>query len=373
MYKIYQKLKPLLFLIPAETAHYLTVVVLKYTPLFLFPKYFLFSKPELKTILWGRNFPNPVGLAAGFDKNAESLSGLFRLGFGFIEAGTVTVKPQIGNPRPRVFRCPDHNAVINRMGFPNGGVAKFKDNLQKFLSIKPKPLGILGLNIGMNKDQTNPAKDYTDLVRSLAPMADYLAINISSPNTPGLRNLQEKEPLKELLSAILEERKNSCGHYPPPLLVKLAPDLSDEQLSDIAEVLLLLKIDGVILGNTTLSRPDNLPQAFRDEKGGLSGDPLTELSTAVIRKFYALTNGQIPIIGVGGIKNGADAYAKIRAGASLIQLYSGLIFQGPTLPSMINKDLLDLLMRDGFKNIADAIGADHKMILGTEQKNVQLA
>ena len=346
---------------------------LQFIPISFFPKRFLVSSQELKTTLWGRNFPNPVGLAAGFDKNAESIRGLFQLGFGFIEVGTVTIKPQIGNPQPRVFRCPKHDAVINRMGFPNGGVAKFKDNLKKFLEKKPKPNGILGLNIGMNKDQTNPAKDYTALIRSLAPMADYLTINISSPNTPGLRNLQEKEPLRELLTAVLEERKNSCGQYPPPLLVKLAPDLSDKQLTDIAEVLLLLKIDGVILGNTTLSRPDYLPHSFRDQKGGLSGAPLTDLSTSMIRKFYTLTSGKIPIIGVGGIRNGADAYEKIRAGASLVQLYSSLIFQGPSLPSMINKELLELLNRDGFNNIADAIGADHKTILGTEQHHVQLA
>ncbi len=360
-------------MLPAETAHNITLAALKFMPLSFFSIYSSPSSPQLKTTLWGRNFPNPIGLAAGFDKNAESLSGLFGLGFGFIEAGTVTVKPQTGNPRPRVFRNPENSAVINRMGFPNGGVAKFKDNLQKFLSKKPKPNGILGLNIGMNKDQTDPAKDYTALVRSLAPMADYLTINISSPNTPGLRNLQEKGPLTDLLTAVLAERKNSCGQYPPPLLVKLAPDLTDEQLIDIAEVLLSLKIDGVILSNTTLSRPDHLPQSFREEKGGLSGAPLTEISNAVIRRFYALTKGQIPIIGVGGVKNGKDAYTKIRAGASLIQLYSNLIFQGPSLPSMINKELLDLLTQDGFKNIADAIGADHKIDLGDEQNHVQLA
>ncbi len=361
---MYQSLKPLLFCLPAETAHQLTLGMLKYTPTQLLPKYETTS-PALKVSLWGRNFPNPVGLAAGFDKNAESLNGLFRLGFGFIEAGTVTVKPQIGNPRPRVFRCPDHNAVINRMGFPNCGVAVFKDNLRKFLEKKPRPNGVLGLNIGMNKDQTEPAKDYTALVRSLAPMADYLTINISSPNTPGLRNLQEKEPLTELLTAVIAERKASCGEFAPPLLVKLAPDLTDAQLEDIASVLLALKIDGVILSNTTLSRPETLPASFREQKGGLSGAPLTDLSTGVIRHFYAITKGQIPIIGVGGIGCAKDAYAKIRAGASLVQLYSNLIFQGPSLPSMINAGLVDLLHADGFKTIADAVGADHRDLVAT--------
>jgi len=368
---MYQKIKPLLFRIPPETAHHLTLGCLKYAPSFLFRKLNV-SSPSLKSTLWGRSFPNPVGLAAGFDKNAESLSGLFSLGFGFIEAGTVTVNPQIGNPRPRVFRCPEQNAVINRMGFPNCGVAEFKDNLRKFLEKKPKPNGVLGLNIGMNKDQMEPVKDYVALVKTLAPMADYLTINISSPNTPGLRNLQEKGPLTDLLAAILTERASSCGAHPPPLLVKLAPDLSDSQLSDIASVLLALKIDGVILSNTTLSRPDTLPSDFKGQKGGLSGDPLTDLSISVIRKFYALTKGQIPIIGVGGIGSAEDAYTKIRAGASLIQLYSNLIFHGPSLPSKINKGLIDLLQKDGFSNITEAIGADYKDNFGTND-HVQLA
>ncbi len=372
---MYKALKPLFFCLRPETAHHVTLAVLKHTPSIFFPK-IKQSTPELKTILWGRTFPNPVGLAAGFDKNAESLSGLFQLGFGFIEAGTVTVKPQAGNPRPRVFRCPDHNAVINRMGFPNCGVAVFKDNLRKFLEKKPRPNGILGLNIGMNKDQTEPAKDYTALVRSLAPMADYLTINISSPNTPGLRNLQEKEPLTDLLTAVLAERAASCGEYPPPLLVKLAPDLNDAQLSDIASVLLHLKIDGVILGNTTLSRPSFLPSQFREEKGGLSGTPLKDLSTSTIRTFYHLTNGQIPIIGVGGIGSASDAYEKIRAGASLVQLYSNLIFHGPSLPRMITSGLIDLLHQDGFKQISEAIGADHREHnnrLEKTENHVQLA
>ena len=368
---MYRILKPLLFCLPAETAHRLTLSALKYTPSALLPQ-FGFASPSLKVTLWGRHFPNPVGLAAGFDKNAESLNGLFHLGFGFIEAGTVTVKPQAGNPRPRVFRAPQYNAVINRMGFPNCGVAAFKDNLRKFLEKKPRPVGVLGLNIGMNKDQTEPAKDYTALVRSLAPMADYLTINISSPNTPGLRNLQEKGPLTDLLTAVLAERKASCGEFPPPLFVKLAPDLTDQQIDDIASVLLSLKIDGVILGNTTLSRPDHLPADFREQKGGLSGAPLTDLSTAVIRRFYTVTKGQIPIIGVGGIGNAQEAYAKIRAGASLVQLYSNLIFQGPSLPSMINAGLVDLLRRDGFNHISEAVGADHREIL-ENTNNVQLA
>ncbi|HNQ92125.1 MAG TPA: quinone-dependent dihydroorotate dehydrogenase [Alphaproteobacteria bacterium] len=364
MTDLYNLAKPFLFLLSPETAHKLTIAGLRIAPTkLLFPQ--KPDNPALKMRLWDRTFPNPVGIAAGFDKNAEAVGKLFDMGFGFVEAGTVTIKPQIGNPKPRIFRCPKHRAVINRMGFPNLGVAKFKSNLEKFLSRKPRPNGVLGLNIGMNKDQTDPAKDYTSLIRTLAPMADYLTINISSPNTPGLRNLQEKGPLTELLTAVLAERKTSCGINPPPVLVKLAPDLSDEQLKDIAGVLTDLKIDGVILTNTTLARPADLPQNFANEKGGLSGAPLTDKATEMIRKFYAMTGGQIPIIGVGGICNAVDAYAKIRAGASLIQVYSGMVYEGPYIACKIKKSLLELLKKDGFTHMEQAIGADHKMMQTT--------
>lgn len=316
--------------------------------------------PALRVEIWNRSFPNPVGLAAGFDKNAEVIAQMFGLGFGFIEAGTVTPKPQDGNPRPRVFRLPKHNAVINRMGFPGVGVAQFKDNFAKFLARKPHPEGVVGINIGMNKDQTDPASDYTGLIRSLGGMADYLTINISSPNTPGLRDLQQKEPLSELLAAVMAERARSCGFNPPPILVKLSPDITDEQMVDISGVLMEHKVEGVILTNTTLYRPEELPAEFAEQKGGLSGGPLTDISTGVIRRFYALTKGKIPIIGAGGIMNGLDAYAKIRAGASLVQVYSGLIFQGPQLIRKINLELLDLIRADGFSHISEAVGADHR-------------
>ncbi|MBE2192445.1 MAG: quinone-dependent dihydroorotate dehydrogenase [Alphaproteobacteria bacterium] len=359
---MHKKLLPLLFLISPETAHKLTLKALRLVPVHWIIK--PHHSQRLKINLWGRSFPNPIGLAAGFDKNAESLRGLFQLGFGFVEAGTVTIKPQTGNPTPRVFRCPEHKAIINRMGFPNRGVAQFKHNLEKFLGQKPRPHGVLGINIGMNKDQTDPAKDYTSLIRTLAPMADYLTINISSPNTPGLRNLQDKEPLTELLTAILNERKISCGINPPPILVKLAPDLNDRQLKDIANVLMALKIDGVILTNTTLDRPSALPQNFASEKGGLSGAPLADKSTQIIRKFYVLTNGTIPIIGVGGISTAQDAYTKIRAGASLVQIYSGLVYEGATIVKTIRQELESLLIADGYANLEQAIGSDHKTTNG---------
>ncbi|PZP57103.1 MAG: quinone-dependent dihydroorotate dehydrogenase [Micavibrio aeruginosavorus] len=354
---MFNLIKHFLFRLDAENAHRLTIEALKRN---LAPAVLPVTDTALRVELCGRIFPNPVGLAAGFDKNAEVIAPMLKLGFGFVEVGTVTIKPQKGNPRPRVFREPNHGAVINRMGFPNKGVGVFKANLHKFLTNRPRQHGVVGINIGMNKDQTDPASDYTALIRTLGPLSDYITINISSPNTPGLRNLQEKAPLTELLSAVLDERKKSCGVHPPPVFVKLAPDLDDAQVKDIADVLLTLKIDGVILTNTTLYRPEELPQDFREQKGGLSGAPLTDLSTAMIRRFYALTDGRIPIIGAGGISSGEDAYAKIRAGATLVQLYSGLVFHGPALIRKINLDLLELLRSDGFSHITEAVGADHK-------------
>ncbi len=361
---LYKLARPFLFRMDAEDAHQMTLKALKCG---LVPMPDRVDDQALRIMLWNRIFPNPVGLAAGFDKNAEVIGQMLRMGFGFVEAGTVTPKPQPGNDRPRVFREPEFNAVINRMGFPSQGVAQFKDNLQKFLSKRPHPEGVVGLNIGMNKEQTDPASDYTGLIRSLGGMADYLTINISSPNTPGLRNLQQKEPLNELLQAVMEEREKSCGYNPPPVLVKLSPDLTDGEMEDIAEVLLERKVEGVILTNTTLYRPDDLPQDFTAERGGLSGAPLTNISTGAIRRFYALTDGKLPIIGAGGIMNGIDAYAKIRAGASLVQLYSGLVFHGPDLIRKINLVLLALIRADGFSHISEAVGADHREDDSTEE------
>jgi dihydroorotate dehydrogenase len=354
---LYPLLRSGLMCLDAETAHALTLKALR-MPLPLGSG--IIEHEKLKMILWDRVFPNPVGLAAGFDKNAESIQGLFKIGFGFLEVGTVTPRPQEGNPRPRVFRGAKNYAVINRMGFPNEGVARFKENFSHYLSQKPRPKGLVGINIGMNKDQTDPAKDYCDLIRTIGSMADYLTINISSPNTPGLRNLQDPEFLRPLLQMILDERTKSCGSsFPPPILVKLAPDLSEDQLEKIAETLVNSKIDGVILTNTTLLRPDYLPENFSAERGGLSGRPLKDLSTATIRRFYALTHGKIPIIGVGGIESGEDAYDKICAGASLVQLYTGLIYHGPDLIGHINRKLLDLCARDGYDHISQAVGRDH--------------
>ena len=354
---MYKLLSPLLFKIEPETAHNMTLKAMQRG---LVPTVPQLQDAVLESTVFGMKFPNPVGLSAGFDKNAEVIGPAFKLGFGFVEAGTVTPKPPAGNPKPRVFRDSANNAVINRLGFPNKGAHAFKANLETFLSQSDRPNGVVGLNIGMNKNQKNPATDYAYLIRMLAPMADYLTINISSPNTPGLRNLQKREPLTELLSAVMEERQKACRTMPPPLLVKLAPDLDEQQQYELAQTLMDCKIDGVILSNTTLDRPEFLPEKFRKEQGGLSGQPLTQKSTQIIRNFYKLTHGKLPIIGVGGISNGDQAYEKIKAGASLIQLYTGLVFEGPSVAYSINKRLLELLKADGIQNISEAVGLEHQ-------------
>ena len=315
-------------------------------------------EPALEVDLWGLKFRNPVGLAAGFDKNAEVINACLNMGFGFVETGTVTPKSQPGNPKPRIFRDPQNEAVINRMGFPGEGMDVYKANLERFLARKNRPDGIIGINIGMNKDQTEPARDYMALIEHLGPLADYLTVNISSPNTPGLRNLQKRENLLELLGAIKEQRQKTCGDKQPPLLVKFAPDLDEKQQEEIAESVIEAGVNGIILTNTTLERPDFLPEFFRNEAGGLSGKPLNSLSTQVIRNFYRLTKGQIPIIGAGGVSSGQNAYEKIKAGASLVQLYSSLVFQGPLVVYYVKKDINKLLMVDGYNNISEAIGAE---------------
>ncbi len=351
----YKLIRPLLMRIDPEKAHGLTLKIMKAG---LAPRRKQALYPALAVTLWNRKFPNPIGLAAGFDKNAEAVGAAFRMGFGFVEAGTVTPKAQTGNPRPRVFRDTHNEAVINRMGFPNQGMEVFKANLGHFMDMRPRPAGVLGLNIGMNKDQTDPAQDYCMLVQELAPMADYLTINISSPNTPGLRDLQKKDVFLELIGKIKAERDNACGGHPTPILVKLAPDLTETQREEMAEAALLSGIDGLILSNTTLDRPDILDGNFAAERGGLSGRPLKDKATDTIRTFYRLTGGKLPIIGLGGISSAWDAYEKIRAGASLVQIYTALIYQGPDLIRTIQGGLAGLLERDGFRHISEATGVD---------------
>ncbi|WP_374369911.1 quinone-dependent dihydroorotate dehydrogenase [Dongia sp.] len=353
---LYPFLRPLLFQLDAENAHRLAVRALAATPAQAG------SSAEdvmLRQILWGRSFPNPLGLAAGFDKNAEAYRGAFGLGFGFVEIGSVTPRPQAGNPRPRLFRLIHDRAVINRMGFNNDGMARVAERLRA----RDRKAGILGINLGKNKETEDAAADYELGVATLGPLADYLVINVSSPNTPGLRALQGKAPLAALVDRVRVARDALAADISktqPPLLLKIAPDLTAEDRVDIAEVALTHGLDGLIISNTTISRPAHLAPAFAGEAGGLSGAPLFAMSTALLRDMYRLIEGRLPLIGVGGIASAADAYAKIRAGASLVQLYSALVYEGPGLPARIVAELPALLARDGFKSIGEAVGADHR-------------
>lgn len=327
---LYSLLRPLLFQLDPETSHHLTLELLRCTS-GLNPLFAKTAAGEPCQVM-GLNFPNPVGLAAGMDKNGKYVDALAALGFGFIEVGTVTPRPQTGNPRPRLFRVPQARAVVNRMGFNNCGVDQLIENVR---SARYK--GILGINIGKNADtpMENAADDYIACMRKVYPYASYIAINISSPNTRGLRGLQQIEELDLFLSVLKEEHKKLTKLFgnPVPLVLKIAPDLGEQAISDIAVLLLTHKIDGVIATNTTVSRAGI--GGLSQESGGISGAPLNEKSTAVIHKLAAELNGEVPIIGAGGVLSGADAREKIEAGASLVQVYTGLIYRGPELVSEI--------------------------------------
>ena len=303
---------------------------------------------RLKVSALGLRFPNPIGLAAGFDKDANVPGAMLKLGFGFVECGTVTPRPQIGNPRPRLFRLPEDGAVINRMGFNNEGMA----SAARRLATRPEK-GIVGINIGANKDSADRAADYVHGLMLLAPLADYVTVNVSSPNTPGLRGLQNKEELMRLLSMLVEAR--SRQREARPILLKIAPDLDNFALDEIAEAVTAAGIEGVIVSNTTIVRPQ-LKSSNAAEIGGLSGRPLFSLSTQILRGMRPRLTPNVVLVGVGGVSSGADAYAKIRAGASLVQLYTALVYEGPSLIARIKRDLLACLARDGFNSISDAIG-----------------
>jgi dihydroorotate dehydrogenase len=346
----YRAAAPLLRLLDAETAHRLAIRALRAG---LVPRPRLADDPILRERLWGLDFTNPVGLAAGFDKHAEVPDALLDLGFGFVEIGGVTPLPQPGNPRPRLFRLTEDEAVINRMGFNSEGL----DIVRARLAARTRR-GIVGVNLGKNKEQTDAASDYVAGARAFATLADFLVINVSSPNTPGLRALQSRAALEDLVGhvrATLAELKNRTV-----LLLKVAPDLIGDDRRDIAEVALASGLDGLIVSNTTLARPAQLRSRHRQETGGLSGRPLFEPSTALLGEFYRLTGGRIPLVGVGGIASGRDAYRKIRAGASLVQLYSALVFHGPGLVAEIRRDLAAALRADGFGSVGEAVGADHR-------------
>lgn len=338
---------PLLTRLDPERAHNLTIWALRNG---FGPERKDEDNPRLHQSLWGLDFPNPVGISAGFDKNAEVFDPLLRVGFGFVEVGTVTPRPQSGNPKPRLFRLREDGALINRMGFNNDGLDPVIARLSN------RRGGVVGVNIGINKDCTDAERDYALAAGRLAPLADYLVINVSSPNTPGLRALQDKSALRGLVRRVQTALRDSVPK-PPPLLVKIAPDLTIEDERDIADVAMTLGLQGLIVSNTTIDRTTPLASPHGGEGGGLSGRPLFEQSTALLTRMYRMTEGTVPIIGVGGICTARDAYEKIRAGASLVQLYSALTLQGPTLLSEILDGLGELLAADGFESVADAVGA----------------
>jgi dihydroorotate dehydrogenase len=354
--RAYALARPILHRLDPERAHHLTLLALRSGLVRGAPGP---DDPVLRTRVLGLDFLNPVGLAAGFDKDAEVMDAMLSFGFGFVEAGTVTPLPQPGNPKPRLFRLDADWAVINRFGFNSRGLVPFRERLQARRA--RAAAGIVGANVGKNRDTADAAADYERGIEELAPFADYLVVNVSSPNTPGLRALQRRDEITELLRRALAARGRAVGqHRPPPLLAKVGPDLTDEELRDIAEAAEASGPDGLIIGNTTVERPAHLTSRHRSEAGGLSGRPLAARATACVASMYRLTGGRLPIIGCGGVSSGDDAYAKIRAGASLVQLYSALVFEGPGLVSRIKRDLAARLRADGFLSVADAVGADHR-------------
>lgn len=321
------------------------------------------DSPSMEVHVLGLRFRNPLGLAAGFDKHGEAVDGLYRMGFGFVEVGTVTPEPQEGNPKPRVFRLVEDEAVINRYGFNSHGHAAVERRLRarQEAQLKLTTVGMpLGVNLGKNKSSTDAAADYVAGVQTLGPLADYLVVNVSSPNTPGLRDLQGKAELRDLLTKVLAERDMLPSERKPAVLVKIAPDLTEQDKQDIAGVVCEVGVDGLIVSNTTTSRPRGLQSTQRLEAGGLSGKPLRELSTQTVREMYALTQGRVPIIGVGGVSSGRDALEKIRAGASLVQMYTALVYHGPPVVRTVKRELEELLREQGFKSVMEAVGADHR-------------
>jgi dihydroorotate dehydrogenase len=334
-----------------ETAHGLALLGLRAG---LGPRQHGDAFPRLRTKLCGLDLPNPVGLAAGFDKNCAAPNAMLAAGFGFVECGTVTPRPQPGNPRPRLFRLAEDRAIINRLGFNNGGVEAFAERL----SLRKRD-GVLGANVGANKDSADRAGDYVLAMGRVWKHASYVAANVSSPNTPGLRGLQEKGALEDLLGRLSEARAPlQAAHGARPLFLKVAPDLDDTAIGDISELALAYGLDALIVSNTTLQRPAHLSSDRRGEAGGLSGQPLLHISTEILRQFARVLQGRLPLIGVGGVESGASALAKIKAGASAVQLYSALVFSGPNLAARILDELDGLLAADGIDSIADMVGAD---------------
>ncbi|PZA11423.1 dihydroorotate dehydrogenase (quinone) [Rhodopseudomonas palustris] len=351
---------PLLRWLDPEDAHRLAIQGLKLWP----PVKPRPDNPRLAVRAFGLNFPNPVGIAAGFDKNAEAPDALLRLGFGFVEVGTVTPRPQAGNPRPRLFRLDRDEAVINRMGFNNDGA----EAVLRRLAARAQYGGIVGVNVGANKDSDDRVADYVKLIETFAPLASYFTVNVSSPNTPGLRNLQQAAALDDLLARVIDARervRSAAGDT--PVLLKIAPDLSLGELDDVVHIARSRRVDGMIVANTTLSRSPTLRERTKmNEQGGLSGRPLFRLSTRMVAETYVRAEGAFPLIGVGGIDSGGAALTKIRAGATLVQLYSALVYKGLGLVESIKADLASTLLRTGRESLAEIVGADAPMITAEE-------
>ncbi|MBO41955.1 MAG: dihydroorotate dehydrogenase (quinone) [Pelagibacteraceae bacterium] len=345
---MFSVIRPFLFNLDPEVAHDLAIKSLKFNPL---PrKMFELEDEEMLNIqLLGQDFSNPIGLAAGFDKSAEVYNSIIKLGFGFVEVGTVTPLKQFGNPKPRIFRLENDGALINRLGFNNDGMELIKSRINS-----EGKKGIVGINIGPNKDTKNQKNDFCLCLKNFFDVADYITVNISSPNTEGLRNFHDQEKLKELLVALNKIKKDNKSNI--PLLLKVSPDIDESDIPEIIDVVIKNNISAIVLTNTTSGNRKNLKNKAKNEQGGLSGEPLQQISTNMIKKFYKLLNGTIPIIGVGGINSGKSAYEKIIAGASLLQLYTGFVYRGPSTAKDIKKELIQILKSDGIKNIKDAIG-----------------
>nr|WP_043604846.1 quinone-dependent dihydroorotate dehydrogenase [Novosphingobium sp. Rr 2-17] len=346
---IYPLIRPALFRIEAERAHGLALSLLKRTGKSRAPTFPAMLASEVA----GLRFANPVGMAAGFDKNAEVADQLIGLGFGYAEVGSLTPLPQQGNPRPRLFRLVEDRAVINRLGFNNQGA----DAALARLRARAGNPGIVGVNIGANKDSADRVADYGKMARIMAPYASYLAVNISSPNTPGLRALQDESALTGLLDAVIEARDAVCPAAAPPIFLKVAPDLEPADIDAIARIAIDKRLGALIVANTTISRP-SLASAHAGESGGLSGAPLRNMAHQRLRDFRSATGGAVPLVGVGGITTAEDAWARIRAGASLVQLYSAMVYEGPGIAKAICAGLVKLMQRDGFTSIAEAVGSE---------------
>jgi dihydroorotate dehydrogenase len=345
---MFSKLRSLIFKVDPEKAHTLAIKSLKFN---LVPNVFDENKndPIFQTKIFDKDLDNPIGMAAGFDKNAEVYNSLFKLGFGFVEVGTITPLKQYGNPKPRVFRLVEDEALINRLGFNNQGAEIVKERIKR-----NKKLGLLGINVGPNKDSSDRLNDYLIGLKTFYDDADYITINISSPNTENLRTFHEGDKLQDLLKSIMEERKNLKSNI--PIAVKVSPDISEDQVNQISEILLEHEIKAIIVSNTSEATRDKLSNIQRHQKGGLSGKPIEEKSNILINKFYKLLKGKIKIIGVGGVDSGQAAYDKFIAGADFVQLYTGMVFKGPNIAGIIKKDLTELLIRDGVKNYSEIVG-----------------